>query len=208
MFDVAPAAEPAAASQRRPVPALEEDWYYYADRPADVAGYSATTPNPRWEWCTAGVWVSLERHFGWKPHRWMASVYLELPDDDRTQWVAHEIFETQDEAATGAACMAAVALDLLRRHLRGEAVETPGQRLQRGAEAHADASPQWQHMQSMVDAERAVRDSIDPDSGEKFYAHRRYLAAKDAADATRRSVLDEYYRAHSWREFAEVSHVA
>lgn len=196
------------ASERHPISALAEDLWYDDGPGCSVAKYMATMPHPRWPYFTSGLWVTLERHFGAKPHRWMAEVYLELPDDDRTSWKAHGIFATQDEAAQEAADMAAVGLDMLRRHLRGEAVETPGQRFERAAEARADGSPQWQHMQNMVDAERAVRDSIDPDSGEKFYAHRRYLAAKDAADSTRRSVLDEFYRAHSWREFAEVPHVA
>jgi hypothetical protein len=208
MFQEAAPAVAQPPSERRPTQVLAEDLWYDDGPGCSVAKYMATVQHPRWEWCTSGLWVTVERHFGTKPHRWMAEVHLELPDDGRTYWSARAIFEKQDDAAQEAADMAAVAIDLLRRHLRGEAVETPGERLRLAAEAYADASPQWQHMQSMADAERAVRDSIDPDSGEKFYAHRRYLAAKDAADSTRRSVLDEFYRAHSWREFAEVPHVA
>jgi hypothetical protein len=198
----------APASERRPTPALAEDLWYDDGPGCSVAKYMATMPNPRWPYCTSGLWVTLERHFGTKPHRWMAEVYLELPDDTRTSWKAHGIFATQDEAAAEAADMAAVALDLLQCHLRGEQIETPGQRFQRAAEAHADASPEWQHMQSLADAECVARNSIDPENGERFYAHRRYLAAKNAADATRRDVLDAFYRARSWREFVEVPHVA
>ncbi len=84
----------------RPKPRpIESMWYDDTRGYSGVAAWSLVTHSPHWDWCTSGVWVQLERHFGWKPHRWMASVYLELPDEHRTYWSQHSIRITQNEAA-------------------------------------------------------------------------------------------------------------
>jgi hypothetical protein len=208
------------AAERRPVPApppetsvatspavalaldLRESLDYNDGPGTTVASYSLTLRNPHWgEWCRAGLWVSVERHFGTRPHRWMAEVYLELPDEARTWWKAHEIFASQDEAAAEAAAMALAARAMLEAAIRGEPVETPGRRRQRAAEAHAGALPEVQAAARKVAAERAARDAIGAGNDGYPEAHRRYLAAKDAVDGLRRRAVQAFCEAHTWREF-------
>lgn len=208
MFHTAPAVEPAPASQRRPVPALDEDCWYDEEGPT-VARYWITLPNPHFgDWIRAGFRVDIERRPGRGPITWMASVSLELPDEHRTHWGEREYFATQDEAATAAAFMVLVARPLLDAAIRGEHVETPGHRHERAAEAHVDALPEYQAAVGRVNAERAARAEIGVCNDGHPEAHRRFLVAKAHAEDLRRRLLDEFYRAHSWREFAEVPHVA
>lgn len=209
MFDVVPV-QPASERRARVAPAPEvdapvlEEHFEYDDGPgAGVATYRLTLRNPHWNGqFTAGIWVHVGRHYGWKPHRWMAEVSIEFPDLERSYWTARTIRATQDEAAAEAAEMAMAARAMLEAHLRGETVETPSKRKGLAAEAHADSLPDVVEAMRQVDAARAERDAIDPDDNEKFHAHRRYLHVKGIAETMRQSAVDEFCRAHSWQEFA------
>jgi hypothetical protein len=182
-------------------PALEEHLEYDADG-RTVALCNVTLRNPHFgSWCKAGFWIRIERHFGWKPHRWMASVYLELPDEARTGWSEHEIFATQDEVAAEAAAMVLAARAMLEAAIRSEDVETPGRRRHRAAEAHAGALPDVQAAERKVDVLRGERDALDEDSSERPTAHRRYLSAKGEAADLRRRAVQAFCEAHGWREF-------
>lgn len=200
-------AAPTATAKPTPtsVPAFEESLEY--DDPGGggvVASYSLRTQNPHWEWFRSGLWAAVERYCGLKPHRWKASVSLELPDFERTQWSAHEIHVAQEDAAAAAAMMVDVARGLLEASVRGEVVETPGHRRVRAAEAHADANERFKTAQDRVDAEKSLLDSIDEDDPARYYQWRKYCQAKETAADIRRSVMDEFYLVHSWREFAFV----
>lgn len=194
----------APASDRRPVVVLDEAAEYDdSDQTCcGVARYSATMQSPRCDWWACGVWVRVERHFGWKPHRWMASVYLELPDFRRTQWSPHEIYVTQDEAAQAATEMATVARAILEAYLRGESVETPDQRRTRAAEEHVAASKACQDAAHLVDEEKAALDAMG-ESVDRWAQSRRWHEAKHIAETVRRKTRDDFFAAHGWREFAK-----
>lgn len=199
-------AEP--ASERRIAPEIAEDLWYDDGPGTSVAKYMATVQHPRWEWCTSGLWVTVERHYGWKPHRWMAEVYLELPDDERTYWSAHSIFETQDEASREAADMAAVAHDLLARFLRGESVALPGKLRHAAAKAHADASPVYVDASANEAEAKAALLAIGANAPGSTATRMQWESLRLAARSVRARLMDEFFDAHPWREFAEVPHVA
>lgn len=204
LLDYVPLTRAAAKPRTAPtLPVLDETLEYDNGPGCSVAGYSATLRNHHFgEWCRAGVWVSLERHFGWKPHRWMASVHIELPDELRTSWHTHAIFPTQEEAAREAADMGMVGRRLLDAFLRGESVETPGQRRGRAAEEHAAADSRYIEAMRLVAAERAALDALGEDVIERVEQHRRRVAASQAAERLRVEIMDEFCLAHGWREFA------
>ncbi len=200
-----PVAEALARAVQVPPPANLIELAEYDDTGgrSSVATYSITLHNQHFgDWCRAGLWVAIERHFGWKPHRWMASVYLELPDARRTSWGQHAIFVTQSEAAREAADLADAARGLLLSFLCGDGVETPGQRRHRAAEAHAEALPAHVRAVGLAQDEREILEAIPEGSPERCVAYRRWLSARDIAADLRRRAVQEFHDSHSWRDFA------
>jgi hypothetical protein len=195
-------------SGKRPVPALAEECWY-DDAGPTVARYWITLPNPHFgDWISAGLRVDIERQVGRRPITWMASVSLELPDEHRTHWGQREVSLTQDEAAEVAAAMLHAARHVLDAAIRGEPVETPGQRRQKAAEAHVETLPEYRAAVSRMDADRATRAKIGAFNDGHHEAYHRFLVAKAQAEDVRQQLLDAFYAAHGWREFAEVPHVA
>ncbi|MGK3981200.1 hypothetical protein WMF38_56915 [Sorangium sp. So ce118] len=206
LFDLLASASP--VSETKPAAPITEDLWYDDGPGTSVAKYMATVQHPRWLWCTSGAWVTVERHFGTKPHRWMAEVYLELPDDERTYWSAHAIFETQDEAAREAAHMAAVALDLLTRYLGGEVVRLPGKLRHAAAQAHADASPLYVDASEKVAEAKAAMVEIGANAPGSIATRMQWESLRSAARSVHERLMTEFFDDHGWREFAEVPHVA
>jgi hypothetical protein len=194
---------PAAVEPARPAlpPGWAESVEQYDDGPT-AALYSAMGPNPHFgDWIRAWLDVRVERLLGHRPVTWMARVDLELPDAERTHWRTYTIFATRGEAAAEAADMLAAARAVLDACLRGDPVETPGDRRQRAAEAHAEATGEYKAAVQRADVLRAVMHELDPGSSEAVAARSRWYAARDAAKDVWAREADAFYAAHGWREF-------
>ncbi|WP_437310062.1 hypothetical protein [Sorangium sp. So ce388] len=198
---VLPALPVASAARQAPPPVLDEHIAYH-EAGTVAASYSVTVRNPFFgDWIHGGLWVRVERQLGWKPVRYLASVSLELPDEHRTWWGEHAQFATQDEAAEEAAAMLLAGRALLEASLCGEAVETPGARRKRAAEAHADAAPAVQAAARTVAEALELRRAIGAFNDGHPAAHSRYLVAKQEHESVRQRATDAFWRAHGWREF-------
>jgi hypothetical protein len=174
---------------------MRESLQQYDDGPL-AAAYGASARNPYFgEWIRGFLAVRVERQLGRRPLRWLAAVEMELPDEERTSWIERVVCDTQDNAAEEAAAMLVVARPLFVAALRGDRVETPGQRCGRAAEAHVDASPEY------VAALRTLRDELPEDSDRHPEAHRRWLDVRAETESLRRREIDVFREAHGWREF-------
>ena len=181
---------------------LSEHLAYHEDGPT-AGEYLIFVRNPHFgDWIHGRLVVRVERQFGRRPLRWMASVDLELPDEHRTWWGERAVCATQDEAAEEAAAMLVTGRALLEASARGEPVETPGDRRRRAAEEHADAEPEVQAAARAVADALALRREMGATDGDHPEAHRRYLIARQEHEAVRQRALDAFYAAHGWREFA------
>ena len=180
---------------------MRESLQKYDDGPL-AAAYGASARNPYFgEWIRACLVVRVERQLGHRPLRWLASVEMELPDEERTSWIERVVCVTRDDAAEEAAAMLATARPLFIASLRGECVETPGQRRARAAEAHVDALPEVVTALRRAAMLRALRDELPADSDRREEAHRRWNDARVEAESMRRREVDAFVEAHGWREF-------
>ena len=195
-----PVVAPAAAS----VPQLRQVLSYDDGPGCGVASYYAGAENPYHPdlECKPCVWGRLERHFGYKPHRWMASIYLELPDFDRSQWSEHAVFRTQDEAASELTDMILAAERLLVRALRGEEVTTPGRLRNIAAQLAADADPAWRMASEKETIAKEAMTAIGVDGPGFFEARAQWWSTREHAARIRRELVDAFHREHDWREFA------
>lgn len=181
---------------------MRESLQQYADGPT-AAVYSASAHNPFFPaYIRANLIVRVERQIGRRPLRWMATVDLELPDEGRTYWGERIVCGSQDEAATEAAALLLTARPLFEASLRGESVETPGQRRVRAAKAHVEALPAYVAAMQRVSMLRAARRELDIGSSEHPAAHRRYLDAKAEAETLHLREIEAFREVHGWREFA------
>ncbi len=149
--------------------------------------------------CQPGVYVEICR---FQSRAWQADCYLELANRERTQWSVRRNFETRDKAATEASRFAMAALELLRRSLAGEEVETPGAERERVARARAKSSSAYRvAAQVLDDAREEKKLATTPAQKERLW-----VLAHEAE--THMSRLEEdkvaaFHEAHHWSEFAE-----
>ncbi len=134
---------------------------------------------------------------------WVVDAQCEQGDEQRTQWNAVQRFGTREEAAQFAADFMLHALSFWPRSCEtGKLRPTPGMRRQLAAEEALDADERCQTLRREYAEAEVVADETS--SGPTWHAAVAYeRGAKDALDRYARTFIQDFHRAHDWREFTK-----
>lgn len=177
------------------------------DRPSGQTAASITLdggPNPHHPDLVAlgpCMRVAVDSHAGLGG--WLVDAYVELADRGRTQWSVTKHHASRDDAAAEATAFFWHALDLLRRSIAGEAVTTPGQRLQRACDAAwEDSEVARDARERLAAANDQLREVKRGDSYSVAYvAQSRVEAARHALRDARSAHARAFFESHHWSDF-------